>query len=163
MGSGSKVQADWLSHKSGSTITNSPNGGAPGGVVGAMLEKLKRLERQLSDEYGSFNLFGLFLREGSNEKWDLVVAAKWLKSHDGDAIDLLSGRLKSVLGRLEIMMISRIVSLSETDRFLTAIAADIHVIHGLREISQGNFADVEIDRGYVITSDMRPPNAGAKG
>ena len=124
-----------------------------------MVEKLMRLERQLSDEFGPFRLFGLFLREDANEKWDLVVAADWLKTQGGDAIDLLSERLKVLFSRAELMMVSRIVSLSATDRFLSAVTGAIQVVHGLREVSQVSFAGVDVDRGYVITSE---PNRGRR-
>ena len=44
----------------------------------AIAEKLRRVERALSDENGPFELFALFLREDSTGVWELLVSASWL-------------------------------------------------------------------------------------
>lgn len=44
----------------------------------AIAEKLRRVERALSDENGPFELLALFLREDSTGVWDLLVSASWL-------------------------------------------------------------------------------------
>lgn len=42
------------------------------------LNKFVLMERELSERYGEFNLFALFQRKNSPNRWDLLVAADWL-------------------------------------------------------------------------------------
>lgn len=160
MGSRSKVQADWIGDSGTSIAHDRSNGGAFGGAIALVVRKLARLERQLSDEYGPFQLFGLFLREeASLGKWDLVVAARWLGKDGGDSLELLSERLIATVGKSGIMMISRIVPMLEKTPFLTAITKAIHVEHGLYEISDLTIADVPIKHGYIFTASSRRTSA----
>ena len=39
------------------------------------VEKLQNVEKNLSESKGQFELFALFLREDSPDKWDLLSAA----------------------------------------------------------------------------------------
>jgi hypothetical protein len=46
-----------------------------------MIEKLASLERDVASEKGEFSLFGLFLREDAEGKWDLLASAPWLETN----------------------------------------------------------------------------------
>jgi len=112
-----------------------------------------RLERQIAEEQGNFRLFGLFLREDSYDKWDVVVAAPWFNKLPTDAIEFIARRLKSAIGSSGLMMISRIIPLPDKNDFLVAVNGMVKVQHGLREIMDVDLAGVQISRGYVITSE----------
>lgn len=118
-----------------------------------MIDKLRNLEHEISAERGEFRLFGLFLREDSPDKWDVVVAAPWFSQLKTDAIEFMSERIKAAIGRAGLLMISRIIALSESDRFLSAANDLVHVQHGLHEISSMELAGVSIARGYIIASE----------
>lgn len=150
MGSRSQVQdrpSDALRRGVNDPIRRS----APSGALGQIIVKLQKLERQLSGERGRFDLFGLFLREGAADRWDVVAAAPWFGEDKRHALELLAARLKGSVGASGMMMISRIVPLAHHDRFLQAVRELVNVEHGLREISDVDLAGVQIERGYVIT------------
>jgi hypothetical protein len=120
-----------------------------------LIDKLKNLERTIADEYGPFWLFGLFLREGSPDKWDVVVAAPWFSKLNSDPIEFISERLKAAIGKSGLMMISRIIALSDKDEFLTAVNEAVQVQHGLYELEENDFAGVQIVQGFVISSSRQ--------
>lgn len=43
-------------------------------------QKFRDAEVQVSQEHGNFYLFGLFEREQTPGRWDLVASAPWLKT-----------------------------------------------------------------------------------
>jgi len=132
-------------------INDSVRGGAPAGAVGELLEKLQKLEFELSEQKGSFDLFGLILREDSLDRWDVVVAAPWFGADKRNILKLLTEKLAESLGAAEMMMISRVVPLAYHDRFLSAIQGIARLEHGLREIGDIDLAGVRVSRGYLIT------------
>src|SRR3954466_14542756 len=95
----------------------------PGTAMRDLAEKLRGLERTLSEEKGPFNLFALFLREDAPDVWDLVVAAKWIEDDRPAALLDISKRVRAFLRQDEITKISRVVIVERTDPALKAIAA----------------------------------------
>ena len=120
-----------------------------------MVEKLSEVEQDLAEDRGAFSLFGVFLRKGSPDRWDIVVAAPWFGEDKASAIDVISRKLRTALGPGELLLVSRIVPLAPHDRFLSAVRDQVNVEHGLREIGDVEFGDVSINRGYVITSKVK--------
>ena len=55
-----------------------------------IVEKLKQQENNMAQEKGPFDLFALFLREDSPDKWDLVVAAQWIEKNKQDALKYIN-------------------------------------------------------------------------
>ena len=56
--------------------------------------KLKQVENELSNTNGSFELFGLFLREDAPNKWDLLISADWARGKKKESISLIVQKLK---------------------------------------------------------------------
>lgn len=152
MGTRSTVQADRLGNAERRTADDPVGGAVVASTIAMMVEKLQHLEKEVSDEKGSFDLFGVFLREDSAGRWDVVAAARWFGDDKREALEFLSARLKRSLGSDGMVLISRIVPLASHDRFLEAVREAVSVQHGLREISDVEFAGVHVARGYVITS-----------
>ena len=73
------------------------------------LDKLKSIAKEISDDRVELALFALFLREDSENKWDLVVAAPWINTDSIDDINYIAGKLKIYLDDSELLSISRIV------------------------------------------------------
>ncbi len=117
-----------------------------------LAEKLISLERDISQEKGSFELFALFLREDSPNKWDLVVSAPWLEEGDKQALNHLIGRLKSHLEPQQLLALSRIVPIEKSNPALDAIHRSIKVEHGNYEVKDSNFFGLQIKHAYIITS-----------
>jgi hypothetical protein len=120
------------------------------------LEKLARLERAMAEENGGFELFGVFIREDSLEKWDLVLAALWLNPEDRESLQFIVDRLKGSLTPSEMLDASRIVILEEGNPFLDAVLTLVQVEHGMSEIVNFGILGVSIERAYIITSKRQP-------
>jgi hypothetical protein len=117
-----------------------------------LIDKLSALEQDVSEEKAPFKLFGLFLREDASEKWDLVVAAPWLEKDKRAGLEYLTSRLRSILSDKELLSLSRVVLLDESDPAFQAIVRAIRVQHGRAEIRDSSFSGLEIKHGFLVTS-----------
>jgi hypothetical protein len=122
-----------------------------------ILDKLLSLEHKISNEKGSFNLFAIFLREDSEDKWDLVVSAPWLVPNRKESFNYIVNQIKSVLDNNELMFISRIVLLEEGNPVLNAINRALEIEHGRAEVKDSNFFGLQIKHAYIITSRKEKP------
>jgi hypothetical protein len=117
-----------------------------------LIEKMISLERSISSDKGDFSLFALFLREDSEDKWDLVVSSSWLLKNKKKGIEYLAELLKKSLNKAEILSISRIVLIEEDNPGLNAIHRAITTEHSGVEIKDSNFFGLQIKNAYIITS-----------
>ncbi len=114
--------------------------------------KLQKVECELSDSKGQFELFALFLREDAPNKWDLLISADWARDDKKNSINLIIQEIKKVLNDQEMLMLSRLIILDKDDDAIKAFHGAMHVEHGLAEISDSNFLGLAIKHAYLITS-----------
>jgi hypothetical protein len=117
-----------------------------------LVKKLVKVETAISKEKGELNLFALFLREDAPNKWDLLIASPWAERNKSEALRVLSGRLQKALTKKDLMKLSRIVIIDQSNPALSAIQRAIHVEHSDAEIKDSNFFGLQIRHAYVITS-----------
>jgi len=122
------------------------------------IEKLQKVEKNLSDSRGKFELFALFLREDSPDKWDLLISADWARVNKKDSIQVTIEEVRKELSNQELLMISRIIVLDKNDAALKAIHQAVQVEHGLAEISDSKFLGLSIKHAYLITSQREVNN-----
>jgi len=115
-------------------------------------EKLRNIERELSQSKGPFELFALFLREDAPGKWDLIISADWARSDKRAAINLIVEKIGGVFTDQEMLLLSRLVVLDKDDATLKALHSAVQVEHGLAEVSDSNFFGLAIKHAYLITS-----------
>jgi hypothetical protein len=115
-------------------------------------EKLQTIESDLSQEHGEFELFALFLREDSPDKWDLIISSDWARADKKTALNILVSKMESKLEPKELLMLSRIIILNKDDASLNALHSGMQVEHGLAEISDSNFFGLAIKHAFLITS-----------
>lgn len=127
-----------------------------------MLEKILNLERKISGERGNFTLFALFLREDSENKWDLVVSAVWLDPSTKESFTFIAKQVQSILNLQELLSISRIVLLEEGNPILEAVNSAFGTEHSLIDIVNCNFNGLRIKHAYIITSKKQFPPAKRK-
>lgn len=121
-------------------------------------EKLREIEKELSESQGPFELFALFLREDAPDKWDLIISSDWARKDKKSAINLIVEKVKSVFSDEEMLKLSRLIVLDKDDAALGAVHGSMHVEHGLAEISDSNFFGLAIKHAYLITSNRQAPN-----
>lgn len=113
---------------------------------------LQKVERSLSEEKGTFNLFALFLREDAAGKWDLLVAAPWVEQHKAQALKRVTEELRKTLSKNELLKLSRLVLIDRDNPSLAAIHKAVHAEHSDTEIRDGNFFGLQIKHAHIITS-----------
>jgi hypothetical protein len=119
-----------------------------------IIEKLSKIEKETSLEKGEYGLFALFLREDSNNKWDIVVAASWIDENKGEALKYLAHKIQQSLTQREILQISHISIIENNHHALISLQKAIHVEHGIFEIKDSIIFDVHIKHAFLITSKM---------
>ena len=117
-----------------------------------LVNRLITIEVEISKEKGQFHLFALFLREDSEDKWDLLVAAPWIDENKTDAIKHISSVVQKALNENELLKITRVVIIDDTNRDLRAVHRAIDIEHGSAEINNCNFFGHIIKHAYLITS-----------
>ena len=127
-----------------------------------MVEKLRIIESRLAAEKGGFTLFGLFLREDSPNKWDLVVASPWIKAHDKGALDYIAKHVQETLQTQELIALSHIALISSDNPGLEAVHKALSIEHGTAEIKDSNFFGMQIKHAFIITSRRHPAPTAAE-
>lgn len=122
------------------------------------IEKFQKVEKSLSESEGQFELFALFLREDSPDKWDLLISAEWARANKKASINTIIKEIRKELTNQELLMLSRIIILDKDDAALKAIHQAMRVEHGLAEISDSNFSGLAIKHAYLITSQREIHN-----
>ena len=122
------------------------------------IEKFQKVEKNLSESKGQFELFALFLREDSPDKWDLLISADWARANKKNSINTIIEEIRKELTDHELLMLSRIIILDKDDAALKAIHQVMRVEHGLAEISNSNFFGLSIKHAYLITSQREVHN-----
>lgn len=115
------------------------------------LDGFIKLEREVSRDKGEFVLFALFAREDLPDRWDLVIAAPWVRTQKEGA-EYFVQEIQKLLSAAVLTDLSRIVFVKPTDPPVEAINRAIHIEHGNVEVRDSNFFGVPIKHGYIITS-----------
>jgi len=123
-----------------------------------IIEKLKQKEIEISKNKGGFNLFALFLREDSPNKWDLLVAAPWIEKNKNNALKYIASIIQKTLNQEELLKISRIIIIDLNNKALSAIQRAVSVEHGTAEIANSSFFGLSIRHAYLITSKKHITN-----
>jgi hypothetical protein len=112
---------------------------------------LYSVEKILSEERGHFNFFAVFLREDSNDKWDVLLSASWLSMENINDLKYISNVLKSRLGN-DYNMLSKIVIIEKKDPFLDLMYSAINIEHGRVEFYDCRFSNIFVKHALIITS-----------
>jgi len=82
-------------------------------------KKFVTIEREISGEKGAFLLFALFLREDSQDKWDLVVSAEWINENMKNSLSYLSDRIRSSLTEDELLSFLKNCIIIPANKYVT--------------------------------------------
>jgi len=117
-----------------------------------LIDKLRLLETEISQKQGDFSLFALLLREDAPNRWDLVASASWFWSDKKKTLDYIAKKLRSRLTSDELLTLSRIVLIEESNPTLHALQEAYRVHHTPIEVRDCNLFGLQIQRGYIFTS-----------
>lgn len=119
------------------------------------LKKLTEIEKRTSKERGEYELFGFFLREESSDKWDILVASEWISRNKQEALKYLATTIQNAFNQSELLLISRIVIIEDTNPALPALQQAINIEHSFTEIKDSDFFGLPIKQAFLITSRKR--------
>ena len=117
-----------------------------------LVEKLRLLETEISQKKGDFSLFAMFLREDAQNKWDLVASAPWFWTDKKKTLDYLAKKLRSRLTSDELLTLSRIVLIEDSDPMLHGVQQAFQAHHTPIEVQDSNLFGLQIQHAYIITS-----------
>ena len=127
-------------------------------MIKHIINKLESLEKEIADEKGEFSLFGLFLREDAENRWDLVVAAPWLNSDSMEDLNYIVSKLNIYLKNSELLSISRIVILELNDPMVQIITNNFGVARGRPfELNHPQIFKLPFKYAYIIISHSGKP------
>ena len=116
----------------------------------------QKAEKEISEERGSFTLFGLFERTDIFGKYDCVVSAPWLKD-DGASIILIAALVRASIGNDKWWSKFGIfVVVPEDGPFAAAVREAVEngpIQHGMKRLTNF-FYDGEIIRDAVIITSV---------
>lgn len=121
-------------------------------------QKLQFAEEKVAEEYGDFFLFGLFERQETPGRWDLVASAPWLET-DRDGIGKLIALLRKNMDTGDWKVVSRVVPLDPSAEFVEWITTHYTLSHQVKEVYSGGFSDAAVGHAILITSNSSPSPA----
>ena len=119
-----------------------------------IINKLRLIEQETSTEKGEYNLFALFLREDSPNKWDILVSAGWIENKE-DALNYLATKIQNAFNQDELLLISRIVLIDDNNPYLPELQQEINTGQSVAEIKDTTLFGLQIKHGFLITSRRR--------
>ena len=121
--------------------------------------KLEATAETIEKRHGPFTLFGLFLREDSPNKWDLVVSAPWLEEGKLKALREFVGELNQTISQEDLLSLSRIITLNQNDPALDAILHQVPHTWGTVELRDTDLFGLSISHAYIMRTakDARIP------
>ena len=112
--------------------------------------KLEATAEIIEKRHGPFTLFGLFLREDSPNKWDLVVSAPWLEEGKLKALGEFVRELNQTISEEELLSLSRIITLNRDDPALGAILHQVPNMWGTVELQDTDLFGLSISHAYIM-------------
>jgi hypothetical protein len=120
-----------------------------------LLPAFLKLEKKLAAKWGDFQLFALMLREDSAGFWDLVVAAPWAAVDKRKAIKRISAGLNHELRIDDIVKLSHVAIVKESDPDVVALNREFPTEHAVVELRDLEFRGSSIRHAFILTSRPR--------
>lgn len=118
-----------------------------------LAQKFHQMEIDISEEKGKFRLFGLFLREDSKDKWDLIVSAKWIDEDKEVALQYLANQLKFTLDKDELLYISRIVIMEKDNPYLQTLKPAFRIEHSTAQLENVQVNGLTIKHAWIFACE----------
>lgn len=120
--------------------------------------KLRDAEEAVAHECGGFYLFGLFERQQSPGRWDIVASAPWLET-DRDGTKNLIALLRSNMDTDEWVGVSAVIPINSTAEYVQIVTDNYTLKHGFQEVYDPRLGDETPGHAFLITADKSPAPA----
>jgi hypothetical protein len=115
-------------------------------------EKFLKIEKDISNERGEFNLFALAYRDIEENKFDILLSAEWIKVEDKEIMKYIVHVIKNELTSEEMINISRIVLLDRNNPVLKTLNSLIKISHSIAEFKECRFNNITLDKVIIFSS-----------
>ena len=116
------------------------------------IDKLKKIGRELTKEYGPLNLFAFSEREDLNDKWDVLISVSPIPKNVKEFINDLIKRFQKELLPSELVQISWFVFLEPNHPVVQHMNMFAHVENSDIEIRNSSINNVKIWHAIVLSS-----------
>jgi len=116
------------------------------------IDKLKKIGRELTEEYGPLNLFAFSEREDLKDKWDVLISVSPIPKDVKEFINKLIKRFQNDLLPSELVQISRFVFLEPNHPVVKHMNMFAHVENADIEIKNSSINNIKIRHAIVISS-----------
>ncbi|MCZ6679869.1 MAG: hypothetical protein O7E52_21765 [Candidatus Poribacteria bacterium] len=125
----------------------------------ALISKFRTIEREITQEKGAFTLFALIQGEGVWDKWDVVVAAPWVRDDLKETLDYFVEKMRKVPHQEELLKVSKIVPLDPSWDFVQEIINESNK-HGNGTLRNIEINGIEIRRAHILTPTLSHQRKG---
>ena len=115
-------------------------------------EKFLKIEKDISNERGEFNLFALAYRDIEENKFDVILSADWINVQDKEVMKYIVNVIKKELISEEMIAISRIILLEKENPILKELTRLIKISHSVVEFKECKFNNIRLDRVIIFSS-----------
>ena len=126
--------------------------------------KFEQIRDEIIAEKGDLNLFALFLRESAEDRWDLILAGSWLEKDESAGLKYITKKLLNKLSERELLEISRIVVIPQSDAGLRKLLREVNIEDGdIRDVKNLHFAGVMLSRAIIFEAKTTSIVASRRG
>ena len=123
-----------------------------------MAQKFQAAEEKVAEEQGGFYLFGLFERQRTPGRWDLVAAAPWLKTDRDGTLELIV-LLRDKMDTEDWKIVASVFPVEPSSEWVQWMNSNYHLEHQAEEIFDPNRSGIYVGHAFLITSNPRPSTA----
>jgi len=120
--------------------------------IAMIAERLTTLASKMKHGRKPLEFFGLLLREDSNDLWDVVVAAPWLKAADRTSFEYVANKLRETFTNDQLLGLSRIVILENGGAVLRSFLERFANTVGLVDVHFSTDGGAVIRKAYVVVA-----------
>lgn len=120
-----------------------------------LISKLEVIERETRSERGQYDLFALFLRESSPNKWDILVSADWIRENEKEGLAYFYKKLQDSFTSSDFLKISAIVNIEENNPGLADLRGISVAKQGITEIKDINLFGLDIEKAYLLVTPSK--------
>jgi hypothetical protein len=118
--------------------------------VELVAQKLASMGKKIEADKGLLELLGLFLRDESPDRWDIVIAGPGLKADRRASFEYVAGQLRKVMTDEELTGLSRIVILDHGGAVLQSFLEQFSNRSGLADVHFVAEGGAVIRKAYII-------------
>jgi len=126
-----------------------------------MAQKFRDAEEKVAEKRGGFYLFGLFERQRTPGRWDLVASAPWLRTDRDGTVELIV-LLRDKMDTDDWKIIASVFPIEPSGDYVKWITSVYNLNHKVEEVFDSGFSNVALGHAFLITANPSPTPVAAQ-